>query len=212
MLEIQKKLTIVNRTIASYRKKEWIVIHYVGSVSSALDNVIYFFDKDRKTSAHYFVDENEIWQCVDDSNVAWHVGGAKTYYNDCRNKNSIGIEMCCKRNEAGELYIDEQTVTNTIELVRYLMEKYGIDADHVVMHYNVTGKRCPAPFVDNEELWLDFKRRLIMPKEIKDVKTALDFLEEIGIVTDRNFWEMVILTTRNVDHLVIKFADYAQSR
>lgn len=208
MKEIQKKLTIVNRTIATNRRKEWIVIHYVGSVSSALDNVIYFFDKDRKSSAHYFVDENEIWQCVDDSNIAWHVGGAKTYYNDCRNKNSIGIEMCCKKNEDGELYIDEQTVTNTIELVRYLMEKYGIDPDHVVMHYNVTGKRCPAPFVDNEELWLDFKRRLIVPKEIKNLKIALDLLVEKGIVTDRDYWEKVILTTRNVDHLVIKFANY----
>jgi N-acetylmuramoyl-L-alanine amidase len=208
MLPIQKKLTIINRTIAQNRRKDWIVVHYVGAVSTAENNVDYFFDKNRKSSAHYFVDEKEIWQCVDDSNIAWHVGGAKNYYNNCRNQNSIGVEMCCKKNEEGELYIDEQTVTNTIELVRYLMELYGIDSEHVVRHYDVTGKKCPAPFVDNEELWTDFQRRLIVPKEIKDLKVALDLLEEKGIVTDRKYWEKVLLTTRNVDHLMIKFANY----
>ena len=207
MLEIQKKLTIVNRTIATNRRKEWIVVHYVGSVSTAKNNVIYFFDKDRKSSAHYFVDEKEIWQCVDDSNIAWHVGGAKEYFNDCRNQNSIGVEMCCKKNEAGELYIDEQTIKNTIELIRYLMEKYGIDSEHVVRHYDVTRKLCPAPLVD-ENLWLDFKKKLIVQKEIKDLKVALDLLVEKGIVTDRDYWEKVLLTTRNVDHLMIKFANY----
>lgn len=207
MLPIQKKLTLVNRTIATNRRKNWIVIHYVGAVSTAKNNVDYFYNTDRKSSAHYFVDEKEIWQCVDDSNIAWHVGGAKTYYNDCRNQNSIGIEMCCKTDEAGELYIDKQTVQNTIELTRYLMEKYGIDFDHVVRHYDVTRKLCPAPFVD-EELWSDFKRRLIVQKEITDLKTALDLLEEKEIVTDRAYWEKVVLTTRNVDFLMMKFANF----
>ena len=207
MLEIQKKLTIVNRTIATNRRKNWIVIHYVGSVSTAKNNVDYFYNTDRKSSAHYFVDENEIWQCVDDSNIAWHVGGAKEYFNDCRNQNSIGVEMCCKKDEGGELYIDEQTITNTIELVRYLMEKYGIDSEHVVRHYDVTRKLCPAPLVD-ENLWSDFKKKLIVQKEIKDLKVALDLLVEKGIVTERDYWEKVLLTTRNVDHLMIKFANY----
>lgn len=207
MLEIQKKLTLINRTIATNRRKKWIVVHYVGAVSTALDNVIYFYKENRKASAHYFVDENEIWQCVDDSNIAWHVGGAKEYFNDCRNQNSIGVEMCCKKDAGGELYIDEQTIKNTIELIRYLMDKYGIDSDHVVRHYDVTRKLCPAPLVD-EGLWSDFKKKLIVQKEIKDLKVALDLLVEKGIVTDRDYWEKVLLTTRNVDYLMIKFANY----
>ena len=101
MMEIQKKLTRVNRTIANSRRIKYIVIHYVGGVSSAKNNVDYLYNVDRQKSAHYFVDEKEIWQCVDDSNTAWHVGGAKKYYNDCRNSNSIGVELCCKKDEAG---------------------------------------------------------------------------------------------------------------
>ena len=42
MLKIQKKLSLVNRTIASNRNKKYIVIHYVGAVSTAKNNVDYF--------------------------------------------------------------------------------------------------------------------------------------------------------------------------
>lgn len=205
MLPIQKKLSLVNRTIAKNRKKQWIVIHYVGAVSTAKNNADYFYNVDRQASAHYFVDENEIWQVVDDSNIAWHCG-AKQYYNDCRNQNSIGIEMCCKKDSKGNLYIDDKVVANTIELTQTLMNKYGIDADHVCRHYDVTHKVCPAPFVNNENLWNDFKKRLVAT-EITDIKAALDYLEKNGRVTNRSYWEKAIVTTRNVDLMFIKWAN-----
>ena len=41
------------------------------------------------------------------------------------------------------------------------MKKYDIPIENVIRHYDVTGKICPKPFVNNESLWLDFKRRLI---------------------------------------------------
>lgn len=206
MLPIQKKLTQVNRTVSTNRRKDWIVIHYVGAVSTAKNNVDYFYDKERGSSAHYFVDENEIWQCVDDSNSAWHCGGASKYYNDCRNGNSIGIEMCCKKDENGNIYIDNQTIQNTIELVQMLMKQYGIDIEHVVRHYDVTHKICPAPFVENEYLWLDFKKRITM-KKITDLKEALDYLEEKGRLTSREYWEKVITCVRNQEFIFIKWAN-----
>ncbi len=205
MLKIQKKLTLINRTIVQNRRKQWIVIHYVGAVSSAKANADYFYDKDRQASAHYFVDEKEIWQIVDDSNIAWHCGANK-YYNDCRNGNSIGIEMCCKKDEDGKLYIDNQTIQNTIELVQMLMKQYGIDIEHVVRHYDVTHKVCPASFVENESLWVDFKRRISM-KEITDLKEALDYLEEKGRLTSRDYWEKVITCVRNQEFVFIKWAN-----
>ena len=207
MLKIQKKLTLINRTITQNRDKKYIVVHYVGAVSTAKNNVDYYYQLDRKASAHYFVDDNEIWQCVDDSNIAWHCGANKYYHDDCRNKNSIGIEMCCKKDDKGNLYMTDKTIENTQELIMYLMEKYGIDVDHVIRHYDVTHKICPAPFVNDESKWTKFKKGLIRVKEIEDVKTALDLLEENGRITDRVYWEKAVLTTRNVDHLIIKWAN-----
>lgn len=45
------------------------------------------------------------------------------------------------------------------------MDEYGIAADHVIRHYDVTGKICPNPYVKNNGLrtswtWDEFKSRL----------------------------------------------------
>jgi len=124
MLNIQKKLTKVNFRKLESKRNMWIIIHYVGAVSTARANAQYFEKVNRKASANYFVDENEIWQVVDDMNEAWHIGASR-YYNSARNSNSIGIEMCCKRKgTTGEWYFEPRTIQNTIELTRYLMKKY----------------------------------------------------------------------------------------
>lgn len=165
MLPIQRKITQYNRTIRSNKKNEYIVIHYVGAVSSAKNNAVYYANNKLKASAHYFVDENSIWQSVEDKDNAWHCGGGlqgangHTFHQKCTNANSIGIEMCCKKNSLGVWYFEEETVKNTIDLVEYLMKKYNIPIDRVIRHYDVTGKQCPAPYV-NENSWAEFKNKI----------------------------------------------------
>lgn len=206
MLNIQKKLTKVNKTVVNNRKIKYIVIHYVGSVSTAKNNVDYFYGEKRGASAHYFVDEKEIWQCVEDKDIAWHVGGAKEYFNECRNNNSIGIELCCKKDEAGGWYIEKQTIQNAIELVQYLMNLYDVKIENIVRHYDVTHKICPEPFVRDEQAWESFKRRVNM-QEFTDVSKALDYLVEKGRITNKEYWQKAIECVRNQDFLIIKWAN-----
>lgn len=150
MLNIQRKITKVNRTEMTNKRNMWIIIHYVGSVSTARANAQYFEKVNRKASANYFVDENEIWQVVEDKDAAWHIGANK-YYNSARNSNSIGIELCCKRKgTTGEWYFEPQTVLNAIELTKYLMKKYDIPIERVARHFDCTGKKCLP--IDNTEL------------------------------------------------------------
>lgn len=159
-MEIKTKLTQVNRTVMTNKQNKYIVIHYVGAVSSAKANADYFYSVNRQASAHYFVDENEIWQVVKEGDRAWHCGTTGTYYHpDCRNSNSIGIEMCCYMNN-GVLDIKEEVINKTIELTKELMAKYNIPAENVIRHYDVTHKCCPAPFVNDISRWNDFKSRL----------------------------------------------------
>jgi hypothetical protein len=42
------------------------------------------------------------------------------------------------------------------------MAKYGVPADHVIRHYDVTGKICPNPYVYNhtKHTWQDFKAQI----------------------------------------------------
>lgn len=141
-------------------KIKYIVIHYTANNGDTAEgNCNYFFKENRNASAHYFVDENEIWQSVKDNNVAWHCGANSYKHKTCRNSNSIGIEMC-SRIINGKYIIDLKTVSNAIELTKFLMKKYNISVDNILRHYDVTGKDCPRPFVENENLWLNFKARL----------------------------------------------------
>lgn len=159
MLPINKYITVRNRTVSNRTSIPYLAIHYVGAVSSARNNCVYFYSEYRGASAHYFVDNNSIWQCVEDKDVAWHVGANSYRHPYCRNSNSIGIEMCCFNN-GGRLDISETVVKNTIELAAYICKKYGISIDRVVRHYDVTGKNCPAPFVEDPSRWEDFRNRL----------------------------------------------------
>ena len=47
-------------------------------------------------------------------------------------------------------YFSEETITNTIELVRRKMEEYDIPIENVIRHYDVTAKWCPRPFVGTD--------------------------------------------------------------
>ena len=159
MLPINRYITVRNRTISNRTNIPYLAIHYVGAVSSAKNNCVYFYSTYRAASAHYFVDDNSIWQCVEDKDIAWHVGANSYRHPYCRNSNSIGIEMCCYNN-GGKLDISNAVVQNTVELAAYICKKYGITIDRVVRHYDVTGKNCPAPFVEDPSRWEDFKNRL----------------------------------------------------
>ena len=192
MLPIQQKLTPYNYTQMQNKKNPYIVVHYVGAVSTAKNNVDYYAREKLQASAHYFVDETSIWQSVLDSNKAWHCGGGlqgtsgHTFYGKCTNSNSIGIEMCCKKTADGKWYFEEETIKNTVDLIKYLMKKYDVPIDRVIRHYDVTGKNCPAPYVDENE-WSKFKER-IMGNKIEEFTSINDIVWELGyrgLVTDK---------------------------
>lgn len=161
-MNIKQNLTTVNYNSMSGKINKYIVIHYTGnSTDTAYNNTKYFKSVNRNASANYFVDDNEIYQCVLDKDRAWHCGdslksgnGGK-YHNRCTNSNSIGIEMCCTNYD-----VSERTEARTIELVKYLMGKYNIPANNVIRHYDVTNKVCPKPFVISEARWDNFKAKL----------------------------------------------------
>lgn len=165
-MEIKENLTNINFNKMSNKINKYIVIHYVGAISTAYNNSVYFKNVNRNASANYFVDDNEIYRVVKDSNRAWHCGdklkqgNGGSYYGKCINSNSIGIEMCCYNNN-GSLDISEKTIANTIDLVKELMAKYNIPVENVIRHYDITNKICPAPLVEDESRWIDFKNRLI---------------------------------------------------
>lgn len=158
-INIQTKLCrSENRGSKRTKKVEYIVVHYTANYGdTAKNNADYFAREIVGASAHYFVDEIEIWCSVPEDTIAWHCGAKQYYHPACRNANSIGVEICMLDKKGA---VRQKSIDHAIDLVRELMDKYGIDVDHVVRHYDVTHKQCPEPMVANPALWADFKQRL----------------------------------------------------
>ena len=136
---------------------QFLVIHYTANNGDTVQNNLdYFAGNAVGASAHYFVDENGYGQSVKDADTAWHCGASSYRHPTCRNANSIGMELCSRKDSRGNYYFLDQTVYNAAALARQLMQTYGIDRAHVLRHYDVTGKQCPAPMVDNPTLWENF--------------------------------------------------------
>lgn len=145
---------------------KYIVIHYTANDGDSDEgNGNYFANHIVKASAHYFVDGDSITQSVPDDYVAWAVGGSKyndcnktgggKFYGQCTNTNSISIELCDEVKN-GVSDFSPATIENAVEYTKLLMKKYNVDISRVIRHFDVNGKPCPKPYVDNAR-WKEFK-------------------------------------------------------
>ena len=136
----------------------YIVMHYTANNGDTARNNCDYYHRvgGLQASAHYFCDEHGAMQSVRECDTAWHCGARAYWHPECRNGNSIGIEMCSRKRADGSYYILPETVANAATLAKDIMQRYGIDTDHVLRHYDVTGKRCPMPWVDDPAQWAAF--------------------------------------------------------
>lgn len=169
-MQINKLLTPCNLTAGEVDRIKYLVIHYVGALGGAEANCKYYASQYIGASAHYYVGfSGEIWQSVEDKNIAWHCGTKNGYkHPECRNANSLGVELCVRNkgslaDTSRDWYFEDATVQAAIELTKELMAKYNVPADHVIRHYDVTGKICPNPYVYNhtDHTWEAFKAALM---------------------------------------------------
>lgn len=141
----------------------YIVVHYTSNRGdTAKNNVDYFARENVGASAHFFVDEKETWSSVPEACVAWHCGAKSYRHPECRNSNALGVEICMndKKGKVHQASIDRAAL-----LVRALMAKYDIPVDRVLRHYDVTGKHCPGPMVDDPALWTAFLAKLTQTEQ-----------------------------------------------
>ncbi len=148
----------------------YIVMHYTANNGDTARNNCDYYHRvgGLQASAHYFCDEYGAMQSVLECDTAWHCGARAYWHPECRNANSIGIEMCSRKRADGSYYILPETVANAATLAKGIMQRYGIDTEHVVRHYDVTGKRCPMPWVDDPAQWAAFKAMLTTNTDEED--------------------------------------------
>ena len=84
------------------------------------------------------------------------------------------------------------------------MAKYGIDADHVVRHYDVTGKLCPEPWVRDESLWRKFKARLTAPVELEPKKEDDEVVEKKKILLNGKTYTCECICLDDVNYIKMR--------
>lgn len=156
---------------------EFIVVHYLGVPNADNPNLY-----GGGYGGHYNIKrDGSVYKAADPKTaVIWHCGGGlqgsggHSFHGICTNFNSIGIEcgVCYTdtsvkdaSGDSDQWYFTTETQESLVWLVSKLMDEYGISLDHVIRHYDVTGKICPNPYVKNNKLrtswtWEEFKSRL----------------------------------------------------
>lgn len=179
--------TLTTRTANDIK---YIVVHYTGNPdSTAKNNAIYYQTSNVGASCNYWVGfDGEVYQSVEDLNIAWHVGIGSNpepwkYYmkpdgtNESNNYTCIGIELCCRKLNMStksaydtDWYIENKTIASGVNMVQWLMKKYNVDLNHVIRHYDCNSiyKPCPRPFtlddintyykMSGNDMWREFKK------------------------------------------------------
>lgn len=148
------------RSMASVKYCVW---HYTGNDGDSDEaNAKYFTGANRQASAHRFIDDDSITCSVKFTNVAWHCGSetGKYYHKECRNYNSIGIELCDTKRD-GKYSISAKTRKNAVMYGRQLAIKYGFKQSEQLRHWDITHKNCPAYWAGaKNEGWNEFRADL----------------------------------------------------
>ncbi|RKM55330.1 N-acetylmuramoyl-L-alanine amidase [Butyrivibrio sp. X503] len=140
-----------SRTLLPLDGVEDIVIHYTANPgTSAAQNRSYFNDPSSDSCSHFIVGiEGEAILCV-----PLNERSAATNH---RNNDTISIEVC-HQDETGQF--TDASYDTVIKLTKWLMDKYNLNTDHVIRHYDVTGKECPRYFVQHPDAWEQLKEDL----------------------------------------------------
>ena len=142
---------------------KYIVFHYTGnSNDTAEGNARYFkYSNERQAGAHFFISRNgDIVRSIPMTRTAWSVGGNKLnndggkYFGKCTNYNSVSIEFC----DILEKDVSKEQIESAKKLIAYIRSKCK-NVEHIIRHYDVTGKLCPARYIDDNK-WHDLRKKL----------------------------------------------------
>ena len=149
--------------------EQFIAVHYLGVAGQ--NNKI----NSDGCGAHFYIYwDGTKFQAADLNAILWQVGTAGYYTQKhpyARNSNTVGIEICPKCDGTGKYaedpkwYFTKESQEACVELVQYLMKVMKVGPDHVLRHFDIVNKYCPAPYVTNNKYrtswtWDEFKAKI----------------------------------------------------
>ncbi len=163
-----------NYTLGRYGNLlELIVIHYTGTMASALDNGANWRDNHPGTSAHFIIDrDGTIVQSVLLKDMCHAAGNIDV------NRRSASIEFVSDGRDFTQAQIESGA-----KVVQYIMRTYGLTKECVIRHHDVVRyarygyiadpwKCCPAPYVNGDDNSKWYQLRDLLTGEITPTHTT----------------------------------------
>lgn len=136
------------QSVGQDSRVQFIVLHYT---SSDLPRSLYLLTE-KDVSSHYLIAEQPatIYRLVDENRRAWHAGNSQWNGRTWLNSSSIGIEMVNQGyTETAEGRVwqpwSEEQIDALVPLLKDIMQRHGLTADHVVGHSDIAPQRKVDP-------------------------------------------------------------------
>lgn len=133
MIDKSRKFTEFFEPYKAPREINFLVLHHIeaNSVEHAIEQLI-----SHGVSSHFIIDETgNIFELVDENDVAYHAG--LSYWNGCEglNKHSIGIEFI--NSNPFEKDFEKPQLEAGVSLCKYITAKYNIKPENIVGHSDI---------------------------------------------------------------------------
>lgn len=140
-----------------------IVIHYVGNPgSTAQQNHDYYSRAEAIVSSHFVIGlDGKIIQCIPLNE--------KSSASNGRNGDTISIEVC-HPNKTGKF--TKESYDSLVKLTAWLSQLCNLKEEHIIRHYDITGKKCPLYFVQHEDKWKQFKEDVVKSMKKATVESS----------------------------------------
>lgn len=141
-----------SRPETALRNVKGVVIHYTANPGTGAQANRDYFEglkdsHETEASSHFVIGlDGEVIQCIPTNEWA--------YASNTRNKDTISIEVC-HPDESGQF--NQASYDSLVQLTGWLADRFDLEADDIIRHYDVTGKICPKYFVEHEDAWAQFK-------------------------------------------------------
>lgn len=204
-MEIRQKYLPIpseRRSGIAIQKITYIVCHDTGNDgATAIQNVNYYIKSanDIQASAHAFVDDLGVIECIPNHEKSWHVrynaGIAPNLIGNFANDHSIGIELCYStRGNFDSL----RAYQNYVTYIAGLMKTYNLKSSDLYQHAQLDPTRRTDPinaFSKINKTWDNFLQDIeveLQTKQInKNMQTILRVLSIVALETQTQIFYVV---------------------
>lgn len=175
-----------------------ITVHNTANDASARNEIANMTNNNSEISFHFAVDDKEAVQGIELNRNAWHASDGRF---GTGNRKTIAIEICYSKSGGNRFIKAEQ---NAVELIVYLMKKYGWGIDRVKRHYDYAPNKKYCP---HRTMNMGWDRFLNMIKaKLSNSSSTITEPDYTGVITYQAYTSYWLPAVRKCDNTANGFA------